>query len=319
MLVKDLNNLEKNATRKGFGDEIVELGKENNDIIALTADLACSVKTDGFEKQFPDRHFNVGIAEQNMLGIAAGLAFSGKIPFAASFSCFITGRAWDQIRTSVCYAKANVKIIGTHSGVSIGPDGATQMGTEDIAVMRCIPNIKVIVPCDYLQARKATKAAAETEGPLYLRLGRPKAPIITTKETPFELGKAQVFNEGTDVTIIACGECVYTSLLAAEKLKQENISAEVINLHTIKPIDKDTILNSVKKTKAVITIEDHQIFGGMGSAVAELLSENCPAPMKIIGIQDRFGQSGTEAELMKEYNLTDEDIIKAVKEVLKQR
>lgn len=307
-LIKNLKNPEKIATRDGYGHGLVELGKKNPNIVVLCADLTDSTRSDWFKKEFPDRFYEVGIAEQNMLGIAAGLALSGKIPFVSTYAVFCPGRNWDQLRVSVCYNKANVKLAGAHAGLSVGPDGATHQGLEDIAITRCLPNLAVLAPCDYLETKKATIAAAKIDGPVYLRFSREATPVFTTENTPFEIGKANVLRQGKKVTIIACGPLIYETLLAAEEL-----DAEVINCHTIKPIDKETIIKSAKKTGKVITLEEHQIMGGLGSAVAEILSENYPVPIKFMGIKDRFGESGTPEELLEKFKLTHEHIIKTAK------
>jgi len=305
-LIKNLKNPEKIAQRDGYGHGLVELGRKNPNIVVLCADLTDSTRSDWFKKEFPDRFYEVGIAEQNMLGIAAGLALSGRIPFVSTYAVFCPGRNWDQLRVSVCYNKANVKLTGAHAGLSVGPDGATHQGLEDIAITRCLPNLVVLAPCDYLETKKATIAAAEIDGPVYLRFSREATPVFTTEDSPFEIGKANILRQGSKITIIACGPLVYEALLAAEEL-----DAEVINCHTIKPIDKETIIKSAKKTGKVITLEEHQIMGGLGSAVVEVLSQEYPVPIKIIGIKDRFGESGTPEELLEQFGLTHEHIIKA--------
>ena len=308
------------ATRAAFGDAILALGRKDKRIVALSADLAESTKVSGFAKEFPDRFFQIGIAEQNMMNIAAGLSTTGKIPFVATFSIFATGRAWEQMRTAVCYAKMNVKIIGSHSGLSNGGDGASHQALEDIAITRVIPNLKVIVPCDYVEAVKAVIEASKTEGPVYIRLSRDASPVITRETTRFRIGDAEVFRIGKDVSIIACGKMVAIALDAAEELKKESIYAGVINLHTIKPIDSKTILNAAKETGAIVTAEEHQIHGGMGSAVLEVLAESSnPVLVAMVGVKDRFGQSGKTPELMKEYGLSKDDIKKAVREVMKKK
>jgi transketolase len=325
MLNKDLRlnqnifskEVEKRSTRTGFSSGLVRAGEKNENIVVLTADLRGSVKVDEFAKKFPERFFECGVAEQNMITIASGLAASGKVPFAASYAIFSPGRNWEQIRTTVCYNNVPVKIIGSHAGLLTGPDGATHQALEDIALMRVLPNIEVVVPCDFYEAEKATLVVAKTGKPSYLRLTRPDIPIVTTEKTPFEIGKAQVFWQAEEpkATIIACGEMVYYSLLAAKELAEENIEVEVINLSTIKPLDRKTILESVKKSGKVVAVEGHQIAGGMGSAVAEFLSENYPVPIKFIGVQDAFGESGKPEELLEKYGLGAESIKKAVKEV----
>lgn len=306
-------------TRNGYGDGLVEFGRKNKNIVVIGADLTDSTRTAAFKKEFPDRFIQSGIAEQNMMGLAAGLASEGKIPFVSTYSVFCPGRNWDQLRVSVCYSNLPVKLTGAHAGVSVGPDGATHQGLEDIAITRCLPNLTVIAPCDYEETRKATIEAAKLKGPVYLRFAREKTPVLTTTKTPFKIGRAEVLYEGTDVTIIACGPLVYEALLAAKELKKNKISVEVVDSHTIKPIDEKTIIRSAKKTGAVVTVEEHQVMGGMGSAVAEVLAKNYPVPMEIIGMPDKFGESGTPDELLKKYGMTAPSIIRAVKKVLKRK
>ncbi len=299
--------------RKGFGEGLVEAGKNDDSVVALTADLIESTQVEPFAKAFPDRFIEVGVAEQNMVTLASGLAAVGKKPFTTSYASFSPGRNWEQIRTTICLNDRNVKIIGHHSGVSVGPDGATHQMLEDIALMRVMPNMTVIVPCDSIEARKATIALAKTTGPGYLRIAREKTAVITTDATPFEIGQAQLLREGKDISIIACGPLVYEALLAAKELDKLNISTEVINSPSIKPLDSALILSSAKKTNKVITIEEAQVVGGLGGAVAELLSEYSTAKLSRLGIQDRFGQSGTIQELWKEYGLDSKAIIKLAK------
>lgn len=313
------DKLEQKPTRSGYGKGLVELGKKDKNIVALCADLTDSTKVGDFRKEFPDRFIEVGIAEQNMMGLAAGLALVGKIPFISTYAVFCPGRNWDQLRISVAYNNIPVKLTGAHSGVSVGADGATHQALEDIAITRCLPNMTVLAPCDFIETRKATIAAAATKGPVYLRFAREATPVFTTEETFFEIGKANIFREGKDVAIIACGPLVHEALLAAESLAEENISVAVVDNHTIKPMDEKTITEIAEKTGAVVTAEDHQIMGGMGSAVAEVLAKNCPVPMEMVGVQDRFGESGTPEELMTLFKLTAEDIKKAVKKVLKRK
>lgn len=312
----DLNNIQKKLTREGYGEGLVDAAEKNVDVVAIGADITGSVKVDLFKNKFPERFLSIGIAEQNQMGIAAGLSLAGKIPFVTNYGVFLAGRSWDQIRTTVCYSNLNVKLGGAHGGISVGPDGATHQALEEISIMRCLPNMKVIVPADYNETKKATMAAAEIFGPVYLRFGREKVPSITSEDTPFEIGKAYCVREGTDVAIIACGVMVYESLVAAEKLADEGISAMVINNHTIKPIDKETILEAEEKTGAVVTAEEHQLAGGMGSAVLEVLAQNHPVPVKMVGVHDRFGESGDPDVLMKKFGLTSAEIFTAVKEVL---
>ena len=318
-LVPNLKDVEKIPSRDGFGHGLVEAGKKNKNVVSLCCDLTDSTRASWFKKEFPKRFIEVGVAEQNMMGIAAGLSFTGKIPFISSYAVFNPGRNWDQLRVSVCYSNANVKIEGAHAGISVGPDGATHQALEDIAITRCLPNLTVIVPSDAIEAQKATVAACLIKGPVYLRYGREKVPVITTKKTPFKIGKAYVYREGKDVAVVACGILVYEALIAAEKLQSEGISVMVINNPTIKPIDKETLIKAAKKTKAVVTAEEHQIHGGLGSAVSEVLSQNCPVPMRIVGVKDRFGESGKPEELLKKFGCTSEAIIKSIKEVLKMR
>jgi transketolase len=312
-------DIEQVPTRFGYGEGLVIAGKENSNIVALCADLTDSTKTSEFKKVFPDRFVEMGITEQNMASLASGMAAAGKVPFISSYAMFAPGRNWEQIRTTICYNNQNVKIAGAHSGVSVGPDGATHQAIEDMAITRVIPNMVVIAPCDSIEAKKATIAAARYKGPVYIRFTREKTPVMTTEETPFEIGQAEIYREGKDVTIIGCGPLVYEALKAAEELAKEGIEAEVINNHTIKPMDKETILQSVKKTGCAVTIEEHQAAGGMGSAVSEILSQNHPVPMEIIGVKDRFGESGEPNELLKAFGLTADEIIEAVKIVIKRK
>ncbi len=311
--------LELKATREGFSEGLLEAGKKERNIVAICADLTGSVMMNKFAQAFPDRFIQVGVAEQNMAGVGAGLALSGKIAFIGSFAVFNPGRNWEQIRISVCYNQANVKIIGSHSGVSVGEDGATHQALEDIAITRCLPNMTVIQPVDFLEAKKATLAIAKKKGSCYLRLCRIKTPLFTAKNSVFKIGKADILLTGQDVTIIGCGPILYEALQAADKLRRLGIKATVINCHTIKPFDEKTIIKFAKLTRAVVTVEEHQIFGGLGSAVAEVLAKNCPVPQEFVGIKDKFGQSGTAEKLFKQYGLTAKDIIKAVKGVLKRK
>lgn len=313
------SRVERLATRDGYGDGLVELGEKNPNVVVLTGDLSESTRAQKFEKTFPDRFVEVGVAEQNMMGIAAGLALSGKIPFVSSYAVFSPGRSWDQFRVSVCYSQANVKVAGGHTGISIGADGATHQALEDIAITRVLPNVTVVVPCDYWETKKATVAVGTLVGPAYLRHTREKTPSLTTAETPFEIGKAYVMRAGEDVTIVGCGPLLFEALQAAAELEHEGISVEVINNHTIKPMDSQTLLASISKTRAVVTVEEHQIAGGMGSAVAELLAQELPTPMTMVGMKDSFGESGAPAQLWKKYGFTTADIAKAVREVIKRK
>ena len=294
--------LEQKPTRDGYGQGLVELGRKNPNIVALGADLTGSTRCNWFKDEFPDRFIQVGIAEQNMVGIAVGLALIGKVPFASTYSVFCPGRNWDQIRISIAYNKANVKLTGAHAGISVGPDGATHQGLEDIAITRCLPNMTVLAPCDMIETEKATMAAGAMIGPVYLRFARESTPVFTTERTSFRIGQAEVFRKGKDASIIACGPIVYEALLAAEELSKQGIDVRVINNHTIKPID-----------------EDHQVMGGLGSAVAEVLAKNHPVPIEMIGVQNRFGESGQPEELMKEFDLKAKNIKEAVKKVIKRK
>lgn len=305
------------ATRDGFGEAMVNLGNRNKNVLALSGDLRESLRMVEFGNIFPERFIEVGVAEQNMAGVAAGLALSGKIPYMCSFAVFSPGRNWDQIRVSIACTNANVKIVGGHTGVTVGSDGATHQAMEDIAMMRVLPNMVVVVPADALQTEKATYALAEHIGPAYLRLTRPKTPIFISPSSSFEIGKAQVLRDGSDVTIFACGPLVYQALLAAEELKQD-VSVEVINIHTIKPLDKNAVIESAKKTKRVITLEEHQINGGLGGAVAEVLSENCPTRMIRMGMKDMFGESGEADELLVKYGMDKKAVIAAIREILRK-
>ena len=318
-LIEDFKNAKWVPSRDGYGKGLVELGKKNSNVVALCCDLTDSTRMAWFKEKFPERFIEVGVAEQNMMGVAAGMAKEGKIPFVSSYAVFNPGRNWDQLRVSVCYAEANVKIEGAHAGISVGPDGATHQALEDIAITRCIPNLIILVPSDAIEGEKATIQAGQIKGPVYLRFGREKVPAITTERTPFQIGKAEIFKEGKDVCIVACGMMVYFALQAAEELEKQGIDAMVINNHTIKPIDKETLINAAKKTGAIVTAEEHQVFGGMGSAVAEVLSEHFPVPIKFVGIKDRFGESGTPEELLEKFGCTDKDIVKAVKDVLEKK
>ncbi len=312
----DEKNIEREPTRNGYGRGLVEAGKRDENVVVLCCDLKDSTRSKMFEDKYPDRFVEVGVAEQNMAGIAAGMSFAGKVPFISSYAVFSPGRNWDQIRVSVCYSNANVKIAGAHSGISVGPDGATHQALEDIAITRVLPNMTVVVPCDSIETEKATVALAKAKGPAYLRFAREKTPVITTKKTPFKIGRAEILREGKDISIIACGPLLYEALVAAEYLyKKHKIDCEVINSHTIKPLDKKTILKSVKKTGRVLTVEEHQVTGGMGSAVAEFLSSEYPVHIEMIGVEDRFGESGTPDELLDKYGLNKQAIIEKVKKI----
>ncbi|MFH1281073.1 MAG: transketolase C-terminal domain-containing protein [Candidatus Beckwithbacteria bacterium] len=304
------------ATRDGFGDGLLEAAKNNSDIVVLSADLTESTRCLSFKQAFPQKFFECGVAEQNMIGLAAGLALSGKIPIVSSYAVFSPGINWSQIRTSICYQNLNVKMAGHHSGVSIGPDGATHQGIEDIALTRCLSNMIVLAPSDAIEAKKATIAALRHKGPVYIRLTKSATDPITQKQSPFKIGKAQILRAGEDLTLIGCGPILSEALKAAEALAKEKINIEVINCHTIKPIDQKTILASVKKTKCLITLEDHQIMGGLGSAVLESIAKDFPVPTYQMGINNLFGQSGKPLELWDHYQLTAPHIEKTVKKAL---
>ncbi len=312
-------DIEQEPTRSGYGEGVVELGQENQNVVVLTADLRDSTKVGEFAKMFPERFVECGVAEQNMMGIAAGLALAGKVSFVSSYATFSPGRSWDQLRVSVCYSQANVKVIGCHTGVSVGPDGATHQALEDIAITRVLPNLTVVVPCDSVQAKQATLAIGRLKGPAYLRLTREATPVMTTQETSYELGKAQIFREGTDVVIIGSGPVLYNGILAALELEKQGISVMVVNNHTIKPIDTETIINAAKKCGAVVTLEEHQVMGGAGSAVCEVLAKNFPVPVEMVGVQDHFGESGEPEELIEKFGMGKERIIQAIKKVLSRK
>lgn len=305
-------------TRSGFGQGLLEIGRENPDVFALCADLTGSLKMDAFVKEFPERFVQIGIAEANMIGISAGLALSGKIPFAGSFAGFATGRVYDQIRMVVAYSNLNVKIAASHAGITLGEDGATHQIMEDIGLMKMLPGMTVIVPCDYAQTKAATIAIADYKGPVYLRFGRPSWPIFTT-DLPFEIGKAQFFSEGTDVTIFACGHLVWNAIQAGIQLQEKGISAEVINIHTIKPLDEEAVLKSIRKTKCVVTAEEHNVLGGMGDSIAQCAAKNFPVPIEYIGVNDSFGESGTPAQLLKKYGLEASDITAAAERAIARK
>ena len=308
-----------NDTRSGFGAGLLEAGKQNSNIVALCADLTGSLKMDGFKKEFPDRFYQMGIAEANMMGVAAGLATGGKIPFTGTFANFSTGRVYDQIRQSIAYSGKNVKICASHAGVTLGEDGATHQILEDLGLMKMLPGMVVINPCDYNQTKAATIAIANHEGPCYLRFGRPKVAIFTKPDQVFEIGKAVTIYEGTDVSIFCTGHLVWKSILAAQALAEKGISAEVINIHTIKPLDDAAILNSVRKTRCVVTAEEHMMNGGLGDSVCQLLARNLPTPVEMVGVNDTFGESGTPDQLMAKYHLDTVDVVNAVERVIKRK
>ncbi|MEM8526877.1 MAG: transketolase family protein [Bacteroidota bacterium] len=308
----------KKSTRDGFGDGIYELAKNNPDVVALTADLAGSLRLDNFIKDFPERFIQVGIAEANMMGVSAGLAIGGKIPFATTFANFATGRVYDQIRQSIAYSHKNVKICASHAGVTLGEDGATHQILEDLGMMKMLPGMTVINPCDYAQTKAATQAIAEIDGPVYLRFGRPGWPIFT-EQFEFKIGKAIVMSEGTDVSIFATGHLMWNAIEAAKELAKEGISCELINIHTIKPLDEEAIIKSATKTKCIVTAEEHQLNGGLGGSVAQVLARNCPAPMEMVGVNDKFGESGKPAELLDKYGMGVSDVVDAVRKALKRK
>ena len=318
-MLKDIQVTGQKDTRSGFGDGIHELGKKNPDVVALTADLAGSLKLNAFIKDFPDRFFQCGIAEANMIGIAAGLTIGGKIPFTTTFANFSTGRVYDQIRQSVAYSGKNVKICASHAGLTLGEDGATHQILEDIGMMKMLPGMTVIVPCDYNQTKAATLAVAEHIGPVYLRFGRPVWPIFTAADQTFQICKAQYFSEGTDVSIFACGHMVWKAIEAGRELEEKGISVELINLHTIKPIDEEAILTSIRKTKCAVTVEEHNIIGGLGDAVAQVAARHLPIPIEYIGTRDTFGESGKPLELLKKYGLDSPAIVAAAEKVIKRK
>lgn len=322
-------DVEQVAIRSGFGEGLLIAGERDERVVGLCADLTESTKMDAFAKKFPERFIEVGVAEQNLAGVASGMAAMGKIPFITSYAMFSPGRNWEQIRTTICYNDRSVKIAGSHAGISVGPDGGTHQAVEDIAITRVMPNMTVISPCDAIEAKKATIAAAKTKEPTYIRLAREKTPVITTEESPFEIGKAQIFYDSsfggstskkeTQVGIIATGALLCRALKVAEELSKEGLGVTVMNLATIKPLDESMVLALARKTGAIVTVEEHQIAGGMGSAVAEFLAKHFPVPMEFIGVHDRFGQSGNMEELVREYGMDEPSIKKAVQKVLKRK
>ena len=314
-----METFEKKDTRSGFGAGLLEAGRRNPKVVAFCADLTGSLKMGDFAKEFPERFFQTGIAEANMTNMAAGMALSGFIPFTGTFAAFATGRVYDQIRQCVAYSNKNVKIAASHAGVTLGEDGATHQILEDIGLMKMLPNMTVIVPCDYNQTMNATIAAAEYEGPVYLRFGRPKVPNFTPADQKFEIGKAQMIQEGKDVTIFACGHLVWKAIEAVQILKEQGIEAELINIHTIKPLDVEAVLKSVAKTRCVVTAEEHQRNGGLGDSIAQVLALNNPAPIEMVAVNDVFGQSGTPDELLRAYHLDTPDIVEAAKKVIKRK
>lgn len=317
--MKKFNITEKKDTRSGFGAGLAALGKSNPNVVALCADLTGSLKMNAFRDAHPDRFFQVGIAEANMMGLAAGMTIGGKIPFTGTFANFSTGRVYDQIRQSIAYSGKNVKICASHAGLTLGEDGATHQILEDIGMMQMLPHMTVINPCDYNQTMAATIAIAEHEGPVYLRFGRPSVPVFTAADQKFEIGKAWMIDEGTDVTIIATGHLVWEAIEAAHALEAKGISAEVINIHTIKPLDEEAIIKSARKTGCVVTAEEHQIIGGLGSVVSQCLAQNCPTPIEFVGVNDSFGESGKPADLMQKYGLNAENIILAAERAIAKK
>lgn len=310
---------EKNDTRSGFGAGLLELGRKNPQVVALCADLTGSLKMDAFEKEFPERFIQVGIAEANMMGMAAGLTIGGKIPFTGTFANFSTGRVYDQIRQSIAYSGKNVKICASHAGLTLGEDGATHQILEDVGMMRMLPHMTVINPCDYNQTKAATIAIAEHIGPVYLRFGRPKVPNFTPADQKFEIGKAVLLNEGIDVTIFATGHLVWKAIEAGEILAEKGISTEIINIHTIKPLDNSAVLASARKTKCVVTAEEHQMNGGLGDSISQVLAREFPVPVEMVAVNDSFGESGTPEELLAKYGLDTPDIVAAVLKVLTRK
>ena len=315
-MIADIVAKNEKETRAGFGEGIYELGKKNENVVVLTADLAGSLKLHPFIKDFPDRYFQCGIAEANMIGIGAGLTIGGKIPYTTTFANFSTGRVYDQIRQSVAYSGKNVKICASHAGLTLGEDGATHQILEDIGLMRMLPNMTVIVPCDFNQTKAATIAIADYPGPVYLRFGRPKWPNFTEEKQQFEIGKAQVLSEGKDLTIFACGHLVWKAIEAGKILEQKGISVELINIHTIKPLDEAAIIKSIQKTKCAVTAEEHNILGGLGDSIAHVASKNFPIPIEYVGTKDTFGESGKPDELLKKYGLDTPDSIAAAEKVI---
>lgn len=311
----DPNNVKQLPTRNGFGEGLIEAGKANRNVLAICADLAESTRMLGFKEACPDQYIEIGVAEQLLVAMAGGLASTGKIPWIASYAMFNPGRSWEQVRTIMALNETNVKIAGAHAGVSVGPDGATHQAIEDIAIMRVIPHMTVVVPCDSIQTKKATLALSELHGPVYLRFAREKSPIVTTEQTPFEVGKAQTLRDGKDVAIVACGILVYNALMAAAALAKDGIDCMVINNHTVKPMDGDAIVAAAQTCGAVVTVEEHQVHAGMGSRVAEILAARHPVPVEFVGVHDTFGQSGDPAELIEFYGMGTAAIIEAVRRV----
>lgn len=318
-MLKDITFSAQKDTRSGFGDGIVEVARKNQNIVALTADLAGSLKLNQFIKEFPERYIQCGIGEANMIGIAAGLTIGGKIPYTTTFANFSTGRVYDQIRQSIAYSGKNVKICASHAGLTLGEDGATHQILEDIGLMKMLPGMTVIVPCDYNQTKAATIAIAEHVGPVYLRFGRPSWPIFSDPNHKFEIGKAQYFSEGTDVSIFACGHMVWKAIEAGKILEERGISVELINIHTIKPVDETAVIASIKKTKCAVTVEEHNVIGGLGDTIAQVAAKHFPIPIEYIGTQDTFGESGVPKDLLKKYGLDTPNILTAVDKVMSRK
>jgi transketolase len=319
MSISTINKIDEKETRAGFGEGILEAGRNNPNVVALTADLAGSLKLNAFIKEFPERFIQCGIAEANMIGVAAGLTIGGKIPYTTTFANFSTSRVYDQIRQSVAYSGKNVKICASHAGLTLGEDGATHQVLEDIGMMKMLPGMTVIVPCDFNQTKAATIAIADHEGPVYLRFGRPKWANFTAPDQKFEIGKAQVLAEGKDISIFACGHLVWLAVEAAKELEAKGISVELINIHTIKPLDEEAVIKSIKKTGCVVTAEEHQINGGLGDSIANVASRECPVPHEYVAVQDTFGESGTPNQLLEKYGLTKENIVKAAEKALDRK
>ncbi len=317
-MLTDIQSTGNKDTRSGFGDGILEAARENDKIVALTADLAGSLKLNGFIKEFPERYFQCGIAEANMMGIAAGLTIGGKIPYTTTFANFSTGRVYDQIRQSIAYSGKNVKICASHAGLTLGEDGATHQILEDIGLMKMLPGMTVIVPADYNQTKAATKAIANHDGPVYLRFGRPVWPIFT-KEEDFKIGRAQHFSEGKDISIFACGHMVWTAIEAGKVLQEKGISVELINIHTIKPLDTEAVIASIQKTRCAVTAEEHNIIGGLGDSIAQVAARHCPVPIEYVGTNDTFGESGKPADLLVKYGLDAEHIVAAAEKVIARK
>jgi transketolase len=318
-MVKDIKPLNEKETRAGFGEGILEAGRKNPNVVALTADLLGSMKLNAFIKEFPDRFVQVGIAEANMIGIAAGMTIGGKIPYTTTFANFSTGRVYDQIRQSVAYSNKNVKICASHAGLTLGEDGATHQILEDIGMMKMLPGMTVIVPCDFNQTKAATIAIADYEGPVYLRFGRPKWPNFTAEDQKFEVGKAQVLHEGTDITLFACGHMVWLSVEAGKILEEKGYSVEIINIHTIKPLDEEAVLRSIQKTGCAVTSEEHNVLGGLGDSIAQVAARHNPIPIEYVGTNDTFGESGKPLDLLKKYGLDTEHIVAAAERAIARK